>query len=59
MKSQEIKTEAYVHMGDKLVNTQELSAAQKTQLGTWLKTTYLNTLFQGQATFTPAETDRK
>lgn len=56
LKSQEIKAVSYVHMGEKLVGTQELGAAQKKQLGVWLKTTYLNALFQGQAIFTPAET---
>ena len=55
LKSQEIKAVSYVHMEDKLVSTQELNAAQKEQLGVWLKTSYLNTLFQGQAVFTPPE----
>lgn len=53
MKKIEIKTESYVHVGDKLVNTKDLSDEQKKQLGTWLKTTYLNALFQGQAVFRP------
>lgn len=55
MKAQEIKTVSYVHVGDKLVNTQDLDSEQKKQLGTWLKTTYLNALFQGQAVFQPLE----
>ena len=59
MKSQEIKAASYVHMGEKLVSTQELSAAQKKQLGLWLKATYLNALFQGQAVFTPGENGQK
>ncbi len=45
-------------MGEKLVSTQELNAAQKNQLGIWLKTTYLNALFQGEAVFTSAEAEK-
>ena len=55
MKAQEIKTVSYVHVGDKLVNTQDLDSEQKKRLGTWLKPTYLNALFQGQAVFQPLE----
>ena len=55
MKAQEIKTVSYVHVGYKLVNTQDLDSEQKKRLGTWLKTTYLNALFQGQAVFQPLE----
>ena len=51
MKSQEIKTVSYVHVGDKLVNTDDLSDELRVRLGTWIKTTYLNNLFQGQAVF--------
>lgn len=53
--SQEIKTVSYVHVGDRLVNTEDLDAEQRKRLGTWLKTTYLNTLYQGQAVFYPQE----
>lgn len=49
--TQPIKTVSYVHVGDKLVNTDDLNAEQKKKLGTWLKTTYLNNLYAGQATF--------
>lgn len=58
MKNQKIKTVSYVHVGDKLVNTQDLTDEQKVQLGTWLKTTYLNHLFQGEAVFYPLEEQR-
>lgn len=51
----EIKTVSYVHVGDKLVCTDDLDAERKKQLGTWIKTTYLNELFRGQARFYPAE----
>lgn len=57
MKTREIKTISYVHVGDRLVNTEELNAEQKKRLGTWLKTTYLNALFQGQAVFRPLENE--
>ena len=53
MKFQEIKTVSYVHVGDKLVNTDDLSDEQRVRLGTWLKSTYLNGLYQGQAVFYP------
>ena len=53
MRVQEIKTVSYVHVGNKLVNTDDLNAEQKKRLGTWLKTTYLNELFAGQAVFKP------
>ena len=46
-----IKTVSFVHIGDKLVSTDELNAEQKAQVATWLKTTYLNDLFQGKARF--------
>lgn len=46
---------SYVHVGDKLVCTDDLDAERKKQLGTWIKTTYLNELFRGQARFYPAE----
>ena len=42
---------SFVHIGDKLVSTDELNAEQKSQVATWLKTTYLNNLFQGKAKF--------
>ena len=50
-KRQEIKTVSFVHIGDKLVNTDDLNDEQRRRLATWLKTTYLNALFQGKAKF--------
>lgn len=47
----EIRTESYVHIGDELVNTDDLNDDQRRRLATWLKTTYLTTLFQGKAEF--------
>ena len=51
MANKKIKTVAFVHIGDKLVNIDDLNTEQKTQVATWLKTTYLNSLFQGKAKF--------
>ncbi len=50
-KKQEIRTVSFVHIGDELVNTDDLDDEQRRRLGTWLKTTYLNTLFKGKAEF--------
>jgi len=50
-RKQEIKTVSFVHIGDDLVNTDDLNDDQRRKLATWLKTTYLNTLFQGKAEF--------
>lgn len=50
-KKQEIRTVSFVHIGDELVNTDDLDDDQRRRLATWLKTTYLNTLFQGKAEF--------
>ena len=47
----EIKTVSFVHIGDELVSTDDLDDEQRRRLATWLKTTYLNTLFQGKAEF--------
>ena len=50
-KKQEIKTVSFVHIGDELVNTDDLDDEQRRILATWLKTTYLNALFQGKVEF--------
>ena len=50
-RKQEIKTVSFVHIGDELVNTDDLNDDKRRRLATWLKTTYLNTLFQGKAEF--------
>lgn len=51
VKSREIRTQSFVHIGDELVNTDDLDDDQRRRLATWLKTTYLNTLFRGKAEF--------
>ncbi len=49
---------SYIHVGDKLVNTADLDDEQRKRLGTWLKTTYLNALYQGQAVFKSVNGDK-
>lgn len=57
-KKQEIKTVSFVHVGDKLVNTDDLNDEQRRRLATWLKTTYLNALFRGKTEFFEVEDNR-
>lgn len=47
-----IRVEAYVTVNGEEVNVDTLTQEQKQQLATWLKKTYLNELFRGQAVFT-------
>lgn len=54
-KEQKIKVISFVHVGEELVEVSKLTPEQKVELGTWLKCTYLNNLFAGQAVFKPAE----
>lgn len=54
-KELKIKVVSYVHVGDQLVNTEDLNPEQKRQLATWIKCTYLNTLYEGKAKFWPVE----
>lgn len=58
-KAQKIKVVSYVHVGDRLVNTQDLDPERKRQLATWIKCTYLNALFEGKARFYPVEEGEK
>jgi len=58
-KELKIKVVSYVHVGDQLVNTEDLDAEQKRRLATWIKCTYLNTLYQGKAKFYPVEGENK
>ena len=52
-KQPEIKTESFVDVGGTLTNTKDLTPEQKVKLATWIKMTWLNTIFQGQAEFYP------
>ncbi len=54
MAKPEIKVVSYVHVGNKLVCTDDLTEEQRRDLATWLKSTYLNALFMGQAEFQEA-----
>ena len=47
----EIKTVSYVHVGDKLVCTDDLTHDQKSRLATKLKIEWMNAMFRGQAEF--------
>ncbi len=58
-KGQKIKVVSYVHVGDQLVNTEDLDPERRRQLATWLKCTYLNALFEGKAKFYQTEGDEK
>jgi len=49
----EIKAISYVHVGDELVEFSQLTQEQKRKAATWLKCTYLNALYAGQARFSP------
>lgn len=53
-KTQKIKCVSYVRVNGELVETSQLDEGKKVELATWLKTTYLNHLFAGQAEFYPA-----
>lgn len=48
---QKIRVEAFCHVGDKLVNVDDLTQEQKVRLATELKKRYLNELFRGRAVF--------
>lgn len=54
-KEQKIKVVSYVHVGEQLVNTEELDPERRQQLATWIKCTYLNALYEGKAKFYPVE----
>ena len=51
LKVSDIKVEAYVHVGDKLVNVDELPPDLKVRFATELSITYLNELYKGKAKF--------
>lgn len=46
-----IRVESYVKVGEREVNTDDLTPAQKEALAGWMKVTYLNELFRGKAVF--------
>lgn len=48
LRAEDIKVVSYVHVGEKLVNTEDLTAEQRTRLATALKIDWLNGLFAGE-----------
>lgn len=52
-KQTKIKTISFVQVGNRLVCTDDLNKEQRKYVATWIKTTYLNSLFQGKANFFP------
>lgn len=54
---QEIRTVSFVHVGDQLINTDQLNQHQKRKLATWLKKTYLNALFRGKVEFFESDSE--
>lgn len=51
-KQQKIRTVSYVHVGDKLVCTKDLTPEQKSYVGAMLQVEMLNAAFRGKAVFT-------
>lgn len=52
------KVVSYVHVGNDIVNTEDLTEDQRRRVGTWLKSTYLTALFRGKAEFREAESEQ-
>lgn len=50
-----IRVESYVHVGDQLVNTDDLTYEQKVQLAGWIKLNYCQELYRGKAVFSLEE----
>ena len=44
---------SYIHVGDRLVCTDDLTPEQKSYVGAVLKAEYLNAMFSGRAVFSP------
>ena len=51
MKKQNITSVSYIRIGEKQIETGQLGDAQRRELSTWLKSSYLNHMFQGTAIF--------
>ena len=54
-KQPEIKTVSYIHVGDKLVCTDDLDADMKKRLGTWINLKWYSEIYRGKARFWPLE----
>lgn len=58
MKHEPIRTRSFVYGKDgEPINTDDLSPTQRQKLANWLHCNILNSLFSGQAVFTPIEPD--
>jgi hypothetical protein len=49
--TQKIRTVSYIHVGDRLVNTDDLNNEQKAYVATLLNQRFMNALFRGKAEF--------
>lgn len=50
-KQEPIRTRAFVHVGDELVDIDTLSAEQRSYIGAMLRVTMLNAGYEGKAVF--------
>ena len=50
-KPQKIRTVSYIHVGDKLVCTDDLTPKQKNYVGARLQVEFLNAAYRGEAVF--------
>ena len=55
IRPEDIKVISYVHVGETLVNTEDLTPQQRQRMADVLKAEWMNGLFQGRAVFKPAE----
>lgn len=55
----EIHTESFIHGDEALIPTAKLTPAEHKDLAQWLKVTYLNELYRGQAVVTPEKHEKK
>lgn len=49
--TQKIRTESYIHVGDRLVNTDTLNEQQRIYVATKLNQKFLNAIFKGEVVF--------
>lgn len=54
-KEVKIRVESYVHVGDQLVNTRDLTEEQKVKLAGWIKLNWCQALYRGKAVFSLTE----
>jgi hypothetical protein len=54
-KEVKIRVESYVHVGNQLVNTRDLTEEQKVKLAGWIKLNWCQELYRGKAVFSLTE----